>query len=230
MSLTVGGIEKFTTVNYPGQLAAVLFCRGCPIRCPYCQNPSLQDFNGTDLIPWDICVEFLESRKGLLDGIVFSGGEPLAQKDLKSAMEQVKAMGYLIGLHTSGTNAQRLADILPLTDWIGFDVKTAFDRYDRIPHANGKEAETCLDMILAAGVPMEARTTLDPRVITAGELLPLAETLSGKGVKTYAVQEYHDFPGQNGAPDKESRTAYFADKDLLQKISGLFDNFIIRRS
>ena len=105
MSVIIGGVEPFTTVDFPGRLAAVLFCLGCPLRCPYCHNPELQDFKGKPFISWEQFIEFLDSRKKLLDGIVFSGGEPLAQPDLYESMKTVKEMGFAVGLHTSGVNA-----------------------------------------------------------------------------------------------------------------------------
>ena len=83
MSVVIGGVEPFTTVDFPGRLAAVFFCLGCTWRCPYCHNPELQPFSGMPVIEWAKIVEFLESRRKLLDGIVFSGGEPLWQDGLK---------------------------------------------------------------------------------------------------------------------------------------------------
>ena len=160
MSISIGGVESFTTVDFPHRLAAVLFCRGCPLRCPYCHNPELQMFAGKDYISWETFIEFLKTRQKLLDGVVFSGGEPLAQAELRSAMEQVKSMGFEVGLHTSGVNPQRLAEVLPLITWVGFDVKTDFDNYGRIPLANGKTAEKCLDLCLESGVELNVARRL----------------------------------------------------------------------
>ena len=230
MSILIGGVESFTTVDFPHRLAAVLFCRGCPLRCPYCHNPELQMFTGKDYISWETFIEFLKTRQKLLDGVVFSGGEPLAQAELRSAMEQVKSMGFEVGLHTSGVNPQRLAEVLPLITWVGFDVKTDFDNYGRIPLANGKTAEKCLDLCLESGVELECRTTLDPRVIKKDELLPMAEKLAAKGVKTYAMQEFRPHPNDKTAPALEQRTAFFTDKKMLERLRGLFDEVIVRRA
>ena len=231
MTITIGGVEPFTTVDFPERLAAVLFCLGCPLRCPYCHNKELQDFNGKPFITWETFVEFLDSRKKLLDGIVFSGGEPLAQPDLYESMKIVKDKGFEIGLHTSGVNAERLQQILPLLTWVGFDVKTVFEAYEnRIPHSRAATVEKCLDMLIAADVELEARTTLDPRVISKDELRQLAHALSEKGVKTYAIQEYRLHPLEDDPPSPDAVKAFFADKDLLAEIKSLFKNFIIRRA
>ena len=231
MTITIGGVEPFTTVDFPERLAAVLFCLGCPLRCPYCHNRALQDFNGKPFIPWETFIEFLDSRKKLLDGIVFSGGEPLAQPDLYESMKIVKDMGFEIGLHTSGVNVERLKQVLPLLTWVGFDVKTVFNAYeDRIPRSHAATVEKCLDMMIASGIELEVRTTLDPRVISKEELKLLAHTLSGKGVTTYAIQEYRLHPSEDDPPSPEAVKAFFADKDLLAEIKSLFKNFIIRRA
>ena len=230
MPVIIGGVEPFTTVDFPGRLAAVLFCLGCPLRCPYCHNKELQDFNSKPFISWETFVEFLDSRKKLLDGIVFSGGEPLAQPDLYESMKIVKDRGFEIGLHTSGVNAERLQQILPLLTWVGFDVKTVFEAYeDRIPHSRAATVERCLDMLIAADVELEARTTLDPRVISTDELRRLAHTLADKGVKTYAIQEYRLHPLEDDPPSPDAVKTFFADKDLLAELKSLFKNFIIRR-
>ncbi len=230
MPVIIGGVEPFTTVDFPERLAAVLFCLGCPLRCPYCHNKELQDFNSKPFITWETFIEFLDSRKKLLDGIVFSGGEPLVQPDLYEAMKTVKDMGFEIGLHTSGVNVERLKQVLPLLTWVGFDVKTVFDTYEkRIPRSHAATVEKCLDMMIASGVELEVRTTLDPRVISKEELRTLAHALSEKGVKTYAIQEYRLHPLEDDPPSPDAVKAFFADKDLLAELKSLFKKFIIRR-
>lgn len=231
MSVVIGGVEPFTTVDFPGRLAAVFFCLGCTWRCPYCHNPELQPFSGMPVIEWAKIVEFLESRRKLLDGIVFSGGEPLWQDGLFDAMNQVKSMGFVVGLHTAGADSKRLEKVLPLVDWIGFDIKVPFEFYDeRIPNAKGQEALKSLEKILASGVEFEARTTLDPRLISVPELRKLAQQISRMGVKTYALQEYRPHPTHENPPLKEEISAFFRDKALLSELDALFSNFIVRRA
>ena len=230
MPVIIGGIEPFTTVDFPERLAAVLFCSGCPLRCPYCHNPELQNFKSEPFITWERFVEFLIDRKKLLDGVVFSGGEPLAQPDLYESMKFVKDLGYEIGLHTSGVNVSRLEQVLPLVSWVGFDVKTVFDAYEtRIPHSRRETVESCLDALVKSGVDFECRTTLDPRVISKSELRSLARDLANRGVKTYALQQYRPHPSEKEPPESSDIVAFFTDRELLDDLRGLFKNFIIRR-
>lgn len=229
MMLKIGGFQPFTTVDFPSRLAAVLFLRGCPLRCPYCHNAELQELDGQDYISWDDFIEFLNHRKKLIDGVVFSGGEPLIQKDLFLAMKQVKELGYVIGLHTSGVSDKILSEILPMLTWVGLDCKTVFSQYKRIPHADGVMAEKCLDLLLQSGVDFECRTTLDPRVISVDELIVLAKYLSEKGVKTFALQEFRPASFDKDISNIEQRTVYFK-PNVLEKIKSYFPNLIIRRA
>ena len=100
--LKIGDIEKFSIVDFPTKIAAVVFMQGCPWRCPFCYNASLQNPNSNDNTGWDKLINLLEHRKGILDAVVFSGGEPLMQSNLPQAMDIVKDMGFDIGLHTGG--------------------------------------------------------------------------------------------------------------------------------
>jgi pyruvate formate lyase activating enzyme len=104
IALSVGGITAFTTVDYPDHLAAVVFCQGCPWRCRYCHNQHLQPRRSASPTrwTWERLEAFLGDRRGLLEAVVFSGGEPTAQPALAEAMQAVRAMGFLIGLHTAG--------------------------------------------------------------------------------------------------------------------------------
>ena len=121
--ITIGGVETFSTVDFPNKMAAVVFMQGCPWLCPFCHNKALQEIGAESSFIWEKFFEFLQSRKGILDAVVFSGGEPLVQDELKDQIEEVKSLGYKIGLHTGGYRPEALAKVLPLVDWVGFDIK-----------------------------------------------------------------------------------------------------------
>lgn len=124
--LKVAGITPFTSIDFPGKLAAVAFLQGCPWQCIYCQNPWMQSRAfAPDLehSSWEELEKLLSRRKGLLDGVVFSGGEPLTDPALKSAIEEVKSLGMAVGLHTSGSYPRHLKEVIGLVDWVGLDVK-----------------------------------------------------------------------------------------------------------
>jgi pyruvate formate lyase activating enzyme len=191
-ALRVGGITRLSATDWPGQLSAVVFCQGCPWRCGYCHNPHLIPGRGTAEIAWADVLAFLRRRIGLLDAVVFSGGEPLAQTALAGAMRAVKGMGFRVGLHTGGANPSRLAEVLPLVDWVGFDVKTLFADYETITgvRGSGAKAQTSTRLVLDSGVAYEFRTTVHPRQLDATTLARLAGVLSDLGVRNYALQEF----------------------------------------
>ena len=158
--LRIGGLTRCSASDYPGKLAAVVFCQGCAWRCGYCHNPELQPARGRREIPWADVVSFLERRRGLLDAVVFSGGEPTQQSALKQAMAVVKRMGFLIGLHTAGIVPRRLAEVLPLVDWVAMDVKAPFAAHECVTgvRSSGRRARASRDLILASRIAHEFHT------------------------------------------------------------------------
>ena len=158
--LRIGGLTPLSASDYPDRLAAVVFCQGCAWRCHYCHNPHLLPRCGTSELPWPNVVSFLERRRGLLDAVVFSGGEPTLQAALPAAMREVKAMGYLVGLHTAGIAPRRLAQVLPLVDWVGMDLKASWEAHSRVTGVPGSAspARRSRDLILASGVACEFHT------------------------------------------------------------------------
>lgn len=190
--LKVGGYARFTSTDYPGELAAVVFVQGCPWRCGYCHNPHLQPRDVAPAIAWRDLLAFLAGRAGLLDAVVFSGGEPTLDPALEDAMRSVKALGFKVGLHTAGIYPERLKQVLPLTDWVGLDIKTSFDAYDEITGVSGsaQAARTAARLVIESGVPYEFRTTIHPRLTTPRHLAALVEQISGMGCETYALQDF----------------------------------------
>ena len=158
--LRVGGLTRLSATDYPGKLAAVVFCQGCAWRCGYCHNPELQPRRGSEEIAWPEVLAFLERRRGLLDAVVFSGGEPTQQPGLAQAMREVKAMGFLVGLHTAGIVPRRLAEVLPLVDWAAMDVKARLDDHERVTGVRGsaRRAKVSHDLIAGSGVSCEFHT------------------------------------------------------------------------
>ncbi len=139
--LRIGGITPLTSIDFPGRLAAVLYCQGCPWRCGYCHNPELLDATTPAAVPWPEVLAFLKSRQGLLDGVVFSGGEPTLQAALPAALAQVRALGFQTALHTGGMYPERLQALLPLLDWVGLDIKGPLHAYDAITRTPGSGAK-----------------------------------------------------------------------------------------
>jgi pyruvate formate lyase activating enzyme len=179
-----------TTIDFPGRLAAVVFCQGCPWRCRYCQNTHLIP-RSEGQIPWGAVVSLLGRRRGLLDGVVFSGGEPTLQDALPEALTAVRELGFETGLHTAGPYPARLARALPQVDWVGIDIKALPERYGSVTGASGPSgarAWESLQIVIESGVSFEVRTTVHPDLLSASDLLALGEALAAKGVTDYALQ------------------------------------------
>lgn len=229
-SLRVGGVVPFTATDYPGRLAAVVFVQGCTWRCGYCHNPHLQSRTRTGAIQWASVMELLERRIGLIDGVVFSGGEPTADPALADAILDVRKLGYQAGLHSAGTHPQRLKEVLPLLDWVGLDIKAAFDDYTRVTHrrGSGDHALASLEAVLASGVDYECRTTLHPDLLPEDELLHLARELSAMNVKHYALQVFRTQGCADDVLNAASLAGYPRD-DVIAQVSALFPRFTLRR-
>lgn len=190
--LRVGGFVPFTTTDYPDALAAVVFCQGCPWRCAYCHNPHLIPAEGEPGHDMAAILDRLRTRTGLLDAVVFSGGEPTAQAALSSAIDAVDALGFAVGVHTSGAYPRRLSQILPRLGWIGIDVKAPASHYAAVTGVagSGDAALASLDLVLAAGKAYEVRTTVHPQVTTAAALEQLARDLASRDVIRWILQPF----------------------------------------
>ena len=188
--LRLGGFVSLSSCDWPGELVATVFCQGCAWRCRYCHNPHLLAARPSGPVQWPDVVALMRRRVGLLDGLVFSGGEPTVQRSLSTAIREIRALGFRIGLHTAGPYPDRLNAILPSLDWIAFDVKAPFDGYAGITAVcgSGRHANESLRAVIASGVPYEVRTTVHPQLLDFRDLSVLAESLAGMGVMHYTLQ------------------------------------------
>lgn len=162
--MVFGGIQRVSTIDFPSVLSCVVFTKGCNLDCFYCHNRELIENSSEDISESDV-LAFLEKRKGLLDGVVVSGGEPTIQNDLAEFLAKVKAMGYKTKLDTNGQNPQKVKDILNnnLIDYASLDIKATKGKYQLIC---GKDifdnvAETVI-ILKNSGINFEDRTTLYP--------------------------------------------------------------------
>lgn len=227
--LKVGGVTPFTATDYPGKFAAVVFVQGCPWRCGYCHNPHLQTRTGPSPLQWAEVIARLKRRVGLIDAVVFSGGEPTIDPGLEEAMREVRALGFGVGLHTAGAYPRRLAEVLPLVDWVGIDIKATPDGYDAITRItdSARPALASAELVLASGVAHEFRTTVHPDLHTGQDILALAQTLSAMGVRHYALQVFRS----TGCADQRLHTgsvAGYPGADCIARVSALFETFTFR--
>lgn len=216
----IGGITPFSSVDWPGCLSAVVFIAGCPWRCHYCHNPHLQQRHA--FYDWDEVCGWLDERRGLLDAVVFSGGEALSERRLPAMAERVKRLGYRVGLHSAGIYPARLAAVLPHLDWVGLDVKTAAPDYAALTGRRGSAwaAEVSLQLLLESGCDFECRTTWSPTFLSEMGLLELARGLAARGVRHYAVQNQRGGPGE--------RPGARLDEATLRSLRECFESFEYR--
>lgn len=227
-TLRVGGMVPLTTIDYPGQLACVLFCQGCAWRCRYCHNPQLIPPRGTDEVDWRRVMAFLQRRQDLLDAVVFSGGEPTLQDALPDAMDEVRAMGFHIGLHSAGIKPAAFAKALAGADWVGFDVKALPEDCQAITRVEGSGTANwrSLEHLLASDVDYECRTTVHWHLFEPARLLTLAQRLSVLGVKRFVVQLVRT--ERMFDPLLPSVSAQALLPDLWEAMRELFPAFVLR--
>jgi len=188
--MIVGGVTPLTTIDFPGELAAVVFCQGCPWRCRYCQNGHLLQRSLCPEIAWREVLDLLRRRRGLLDAVVFSGGEPTVHRGLPDAVRAVRAMGFKVGLHTAGCYPERLDELLPSLDWVGLDIKALPEDYPELTGVpgSGERAYDSLRYLLDSGVPHEVRVTVHDALLPPPRLRQLVDLLRDYGADQVMLQ------------------------------------------
>jgi len=227
----IGGLVSFTTIDYPGKLAAVLFLVGCPLRCAYCSNPHLLEIGPGEYDPEKI-IEWLQSRVGKLEAVVFSGGEALMQGDATiSFMKRVRELGFAIGLHTNGFYPKMLERAAEFVDWIGLDYKATREKYESLV-GNGIAYDNMIQSLSfwqSTGKDFEVRITCDPRFIDKSDLIAIVRDLRERGVQTVAIQKYiAHFEDDAHKTTPEMREQFFNDSDLRAQVTAMVPNTIWR--
>ena len=192
----IHGLQKLAMVDYPGKLAATVFTGGCDLRCPFCHNALLVTrLAETPEIPEEAVLDFLASRKGLLDGVVLTGGEPLLQPVAADFLRKVRALGFAVKLDTNGCHPAALADILDqgLADYVAMDVKNSPRRYGEtvgVPDFDLAPVEESVRLLQRSAVDHEFRTTLVRELHSEADLDAIAAWL--EGAPKYFLQNFVD--------------------------------------
>jgi len=197
----IGGLQKFSLIDYPGKISAVVFLSGCNFRCGFCHNPELvlpELLKVQPEISKQEFFEFLRSRRGKLDGVCVTGGEPTIWSDLPDFITKIKSLGFLVKLDTNATNPKMVNSLLEagLADYFAIDIKNSPEKYEKTAAAKTKTAyiEKTLKAIIAAGVSFELRTTAVPGLIVKEDFVKIKEWLESLGVlekaSLYAIQQF----------------------------------------
>ena len=225
--IQIGGLVPFTTIDYPGKLAAVLFLMGCPLRCVYCSNPHFLEPGDGPYDPSKV-IEWIKSRVGKLEAIVFSGGEALMQGDATlDYMQRVRELGFAIGLHTNGFYPDLLKRAAPLVDWVGLDYKATRAKYESLVGNSiaYDQMSKSLDSWISTGKDFEVRITCDPRFITKSDLMEIVDDCAARGVKNVAIQKYTPyFDEGDNKTTPETREQFFNDDELREYINKRFES------
>ncbi|MFC7927358.1 anaerobic ribonucleoside-triphosphate reductase activating protein [Microbacterium laevaniformans] len=237
--LNIAGVTAFSTVDWPDMMTATVFLQGCPWNCFYCHNPALIDPRAEGAVTWADVTDLLCERMGLLDGVVFSGGEPTLQHALVPAMQMVRTLGFRVGLHTAGAYPGLLARALPYVDWVGLDIKAAPDDYATVTGRapSGGHAWRSLELVLGnrllrAGsdhpLDYEVRTTVHPAAIDDAGLRELGCRLADAGVDTWAVQRFRETGARQPLPRVSATDAEAAPLRLDDLPVERFRSLVIR--
>ena len=178
MNVKIAGLQKFSLIDYPGKVAAVIFTQGCNLRCPYCHNPQLvKPSFFQEPIPAEQILSFLESRKDKLQGVVVTGGEPTMQPDLIPLIEAIRTMGYQVKLDTNGTHPETLQKLLDLglLDYVAMDLKSSMENYERAVgvRVNVDKIKQSMDLLLNSKIDYQFRTTVVKPVCDEDDLCSL---------------------------------------------------------
>lgn len=181
--MIIGGVEKLTLIDFPGKLSAIIFTQGCNFRCQFCYNPllvmpigdiKLRYQKDHSAIPESDLFAFLESRRGKLDAVVVSGGEPTLHHDLPEFLAKIKALGYAIKLDSNGTNPEMLEKVISagLVDYLAMDIKAPLDKYEQVVACpvDTDNIVKSIDIIKKSNLPYEFRTTLVPGLHTLEDI------------------------------------------------------------
>ena len=190
--MLISGLQKLTLLDFPGTVSCIVFTHGCNFRCPFCHNSSLVDGPAQEEISENEVVDFLKSRKNILDGVVVSGGEPLLHPDIAEFLKKVKELGYKVKIDTNGTKPEMLKKLVNdgLVDYVAMDIKNSPEQYKSATGVDGiLEAVTeSKDFLLSGNVEYEFRTTVVKGIHTKEQLVSLAKWI--KGTKKYYLQKY----------------------------------------
>lgn len=185
----IHALQKTTLQDFPGKIAAIVFLAGCNMRCVYCHNPAA--VNGKPNLSEKEFFCFLDSRKGKLQGVVVSGGEPTVHPDLVDFVSKIKSRGFAVKLDTNGARPDMVKELIEkkLLDYIAMDVKAPFSKYPAITGAHGLccKLKRSIQLIKKSGVDYEFRTTCHPSLSRA-DLLEIAEQV--RGAKRFFLQQY----------------------------------------
>ncbi len=190
--VVMNGMQRTSFIDYPGKIVSTIFFGNCNFRCPYCHNSDLVFNKDLPQIDESVLLEHLENRRGKLDGICITGGEPTLHSDLPELIRHVKERGFLVKLDSNGTNPKMLEELFSegLVDYIAMDIKAPKEKYSEIAKANVNMdlIQRSIDLIREKAPDYEFRTTIVRELTSKEDLMEIAGWI--KGAKRYSLQQF----------------------------------------
>ena len=226
--MIIGGWQKVSLVDYPGKISCVVFSDGCNFNCPYCHNPELVrgSKSNFDCINENAVFDYLKVRRGHLDGVVISGGEPTIHNNLIPVCRKIKRLGYQIKLDTNGSRPQIIRQLLEkgLVDYIAMDIKT--DPFHYAPlikkDCNPINLLLSIQIIMDSSLPYEFRTTCVKPIVNEQAVEKILKII--KGARLYALQAFHDTGVLQ--PDFFRDNETFYDQGELMSLKSMADTWV----
>ena len=199
--MKITGLQKMTPLDFPGRIACTVFLQGCNFRCPFCHNADLLGPEGETAISAEDLLSFLKKRKGMLDGVCITGGEPTVQQDLPELLRAIKELGYPVKLDTNGSNPAMLKALVQegLVDYVAMDIKNCREKYGMtagVPGLAMVKIEESMTFLLEGTVDYELRTTVVQELHTEEDFQNMAQWIlslnSGKPAKRLYLQKFVD--------------------------------------
>ena len=235
--IEIKGFNKFSLIEYPGKISAVIFLSRCNFRCPFCQNPDLVlNYKGLPSINPEEIINYLSLNKKWVDALSITGGEPTLHKDLPDFIKEIKKRGFLVELETNGTNPRMMKELIKkhLINYVTLDVKgpLIWDKYREASGINAKKnnlfekVKESIKILLNSKIDYEFRTTVVPTILSEEDIITLATQI--KGAKKYVLQQF--VPQKTLNKDYEKVKPYSKEelKKIEEKISHYFLNCQIR--
>ena len=225
--MQIGGLQKLTLIDFPGKIACTVFLAGCNFYCPWCHSRELvapKEIKRLPKIAENVFFDFLEERKGLLDGVAVCGGEPTLNEELPLFCQKIKTLGFSVKLDTNGSNPEMLGELIGkgLVDYVAMDVKLPFERYVEVCSTQDRafDVQQSINILKTEKVDYEFRTTVVSSVHSREDVLKIARWLSP--AKRYYLQNFR--PEKTIDPDFEKVTPYSAEflAEIQQAIAPLF--------
>jgi pyruvate formate lyase activating enzyme len=229
--MKIGGLHKVSLIDYPGKISAIIFTQGCNFRCPYCHNPELVDPKLFEPpMPHEEIFGFLDRRRGKLDAVVVTGGEPTLQPNLIPFLRRVKEMGYLVKIDTNGALPEVLENLIShrIADYIAMDIKAPLEKYAQVTRTevDTERIRRSIDLVMASGTPSEFRTTIVAPLVDREDIRKIGGLI--RGARRFVLQKFVASKKLSEDFQKASTYPHSELEEFKKELESVIDEVVIR--